>query len=91
MFLNQRGVINYNLDLKDFARQNRKSSTKTERKIWREVLSNSQTSYKFTRQKPLDNFILDFYCSKLLLAIEIDGDSHYKKHEPEYDQARTER
>jgi len=32
--------------------------------------------YRFLRQKPIGNYILDFYCSKLLLAIEIDGISH---------------
>lgn len=43
---------------------------------------------KFTRQKPLDNYIVDFYCSELLLAIEIDGDSHTEQ--TEYDRIRTE-
>ena len=32
--------------------------------------------YKFTRQKPIENYILDFYCSKLKLGIEVDGSSH---------------
>lgn len=32
--------------------------------------------YKFLRQKPIANFIVDFYCSQLSLAIEIDGDTH---------------
>jgi len=38
-----------------------------------------KNKYKFVRQKPIFRFILDFYCRKLLLAIEIDGDSHNKK------------
>lgn len=42
---------------------------------------------KFTRQKPLDEYIVDFYCSELMLAIEIDGDSHAEQ--VEYDQNRT--
>jgi very-short-patch-repair endonuclease len=33
--------------------------------------------YAFNRQKPLGNFIVDFYCKKLKLVIEIDGDSHF--------------
>ncbi len=35
--------------------------------------------YQFTRQKPIDKYIVDFYCSKLLLVIEIDGESHNDK------------
>jgi len=35
--------------------------------------------YKFTRQKPIGNYIVDFYCSRLRLAIEIDGISHENK------------
>jgi len=91
MFLNKKGIINYNLDLKNFARQNRQNPTEAEDKIWQEILSNKKTGYKFSRQKPIDQFILDFYCSKLFLAIEIDGSSHYIKYQPEYDQARTEK
>ena len=86
---NNRGIINYNLDLKNFARSNRKNLTVAEVKIWQEVLSNKKTGYKFLRQKPIDNFILDFYCSKLLLAIEIDGDSHYQN--KNYDLCRTQK
>ncbi len=37
--------------------------------------------YDFHRQKPIDRFIVDFYCPKMRLAIEIDGDSHFMKEE----------
>ena len=43
--------------------------------------------HKFLRQKPIDEFIVDFYCSSLKLVIEIDGDSHAE--DVEYDAART--
>ncbi len=43
------------------------------------MLSRDKTGYRFLRQKPIDRFIIDFYCPKLLLAIEIDGGSHIKK------------
>ena len=42
--------------------------------------------YKFNRQKPIGNFIVDFYCKNLNLVIEIDGDIH--KFQQEYDQNR---
>jgi|APSaa5957512535_1039671.scaffolds.fasta_scaffold14912_2 very-short-patch-repair endonuclease len=91
MFRNKRGIINYNLDLKTFARQNRQNPTRAENKIWQEILNNKKTGYKFSRQRPIDQFILDFYCSKLFLAIEIDGSIHYIKDQSDYDQARSDR
>lgn len=91
MYLNERGVLNYNLELKKAARDNRKNPTKAENKIWIEVLNNKRTGYKFSRQKPIDNFILDFYCSKILLAIEIDGDIHNEKQQKIYDDIRTDK
>ena len=45
-------------------------------------------SYKFNRQKPLGNYIVDFYCKKLNLVIEIDGDSHNHKDAMLKDQKR---
>jgi len=42
--------------------------------------------YDFHRQKPLDNYIVDFFCNELMLSIEIDGDSHINK--VEEDQVR---
>ncbi len=86
---NNRGIINYNLDLRNFARTNRKNPTPAEMKIWLAILSYKKLGYKFTRQKPIDHFILDFYCSKLLLAIEIDGDSHCQNND--YDLLRTKK
>ena len=82
------GYIAYSTDLTQLAKQNRKNATRAEQKMWYEVLQGRKTGFKFLRQKPIRNFILDFYCSKLLLAIEVDGDSHAEQEE--YDQKRTE-
>jgi len=69
--------IEYNRSLKDYARENRKNPTKQEWIIWELLLKNKQFLwYKFTRQKPIWAFILDFYCAELLLWIEIDGWYH---------------
>ncbi|MFH2046745.1 MAG: DNA methyltransferase [Pseudomonadota bacterium] len=82
------GYIHYNQALTEKARQNRKNPTEAENKLWFDILQNKQFSdLKFTRQKPLDEYIVDFYCSELMLAIEIDGDSHAEQ--VEYDQNRT--
>ncbi len=78
----------YNKNLTLLARENRKNPTKAECKIWNEVLRLRQfADYKFLRQKPIDNYIVDFYCSELRLVIEIDGDSHAET--VEYDVERT--
>ena len=77
--------IEYNASLKQVARDNRNNPTKAEIKTWEEVLSKKQTGYLFLRQKIIDNFILDFYCSKLLLAIEIDGSVHDNKQQKDND------
>lgn len=89
-FKNKKIFIPYNKNLTKKARENRKNPTVAERKLWYEVLRNKEfESYKFIRQKQLDNFIVDFYCSKLLLIIEIDGDSHTEQ--IDYDILRTKK
>lgn len=67
----------YNPNLKLRTRQLRKKMTQAEVKMWFEILQNRNLQgYKFLRQKPIDHFIVDFYCSRLLLAIEVDEASH---------------
>ena len=77
--MTQKGNLKYLEELRTPSKINRKNPTKAESKIWYEFLKDRPENYKFTRQKPLNRFILDFYCSKLLLAIEVDGDSHLSK------------
>lgn len=80
--------LKYLKELRILSKINRNNSTKAESKIWYEFLKDKPINYKFTRQKPLNRFILDFYCSELLLAIEIDGESHNEK--KNYDLKRDE-
>ena len=69
--------IPYDKNLVSRARELRKEETETERKFWNEILKDEKLNkYKFTRQKPLDYFIVDFYCASLGLIIEIDGEIH---------------
>ncbi len=83
------GYIPYNKALTQKARENRKNPTAAEKKLWYEVLGNKRLdNLKFTRQKPLDEYIVDFYCAELMLAIEIDGDTHASQ--DQYDKRRTE-
>ena len=69
--------IPYNTSLVLLARELRKNATETEKIFWDKVLKNKKLKgLKFTRQKPLGNFIADFYCAKLGVIIEIDGEIH---------------
>jgi len=77
----------YNIKLKEWARNLRKNSTVAETKLWREYLRNHR--YKFTRQKPIDNFIVDFYCAQLGLVIEVDGTTHLDNKDVVSDNKRT--
>ena len=76
----------YNPKLKDRANEMRTNSTKGEIKFWCELLRKRQSGYQFYRQKILHHYIVDFYCPKLKLVIEIDGTSHDDKQD--YDKHR---
>ena len=76
----------YNPKLKDRASAMRNNSTKGEIKFWCELLRKRQSGYQFYRQKILHHYMVDFYCPKLKLVIEIDGTSHDGKQE--YDEHR---
>ena len=78
-------VIPYNPKLKEYARILRKNSTLSEVLIWQKVKGKSQ-DVEFHRQVPMLEFIVDFYCHELMLAIEIDGESHEYRYD--YDQRR---
>ncbi len=77
----------YNPKLVERARDMRKHPTAAEKKLWYDFLRTFK--HRVLRQRPIDNFIVDFYCAKLKLVIEIDGDTHSKDEQMEYDQART--
>lgn len=67
----------YNPKLKDKARYLRKHMTKAEIYLWKLVLCDKQMlGYRFNRQRPVMNFIVDFICKELLLIIEVDGYTH---------------
>ncbi len=64
----------------------RKRTTKAEKLLW-EKLRNNQLGYRFKRQYSISNYVVDLYCHKLKLAIEIDGEIH--KISKKYDNYRT--
>jgi len=68
-------IIPYNPELKEYARYLRNNSTLSEILLWKQIKGKAM-GVEFHRQVPVDEFILDFYCHELMLAIEIDGNSH---------------
>jgi very-short-patch-repair endonuclease len=71
--------IYYKPKLKQYSRNLRNDSTLSEVLLWMQIKGRKIKGYQFMRQKPIENYIVDFYCSKLKLAIEIDGSSHIGK------------
>ncbi len=74
--MQKKKTILYNPILKKFASHLRNNSTEAEIYLWLKIKGKQMYGYDFHRQKPIDNYIVDFYCAKLNLAIEVDGYSH---------------
>ena len=71
-----RKIIPYNPKLKELAKKLRKNMTLSEILLWDQLKQKKMLGFDFDRQKPVDEYIVDFYCKDLMLAIEIDGGSH---------------
>jgi len=71
------------------AKELRHQQTKAEKILWNKLRNNNILSFKFRRQHPVDISIVDFYCHKAKLVIEVDGKIHQKKDILEYDINRT--
>jgi very-short-patch-repair endonuclease len=82
----RRKIIPYNPELKELAKELRRNMTLSEVLLWNELKQKKILGYDFDRQRPIGNFIVDFYCKELSLAIEIDGKSHIYRYD--YDDER---
>jgi len=87
----KRKIIPYNPKLKPLAKALRKNMTFSEVLLWNELKQKKMLGYDFDRQRPVDNYIVDFYCKDLMLAIEIDGISHDFEDVIENDEKRQKR
>ena len=83
-------IIPYNPELKELARKLRKQGILSEVILWKKIKGKS-FGVEFHRQVPIDEYIVDFYCHELLLAIEIDGSSHDIEEISMNDKKRQER
>jgi very-short-patch-repair endonuclease len=77
----------YNKNLKEYANELRTFSvSKAEKHLWKSLLKQKKLGVGFKRQRPIGNFIVDFFSQEIGLIIEIDGSSHFNK--GEYDSYR---
>ena len=81
-------IVHYNPKLKSRAQQLRNNMTKGEVILWQRLKRSQMMGYDFDRQKPIDQFIVDFYCKALALAIEVDGSVHDSESAKAYDEER---
>lgn len=77
----------YKPKLKLLARKMRNEMTSAEKKLWHSYLK--QDKNRWLRQRPISNFIVDFYCSNLKLVIEVDGTTHLEDKDIAGDEDRT--
>jgi len=77
----------YNQKLIPIAKELRKNPTPAEKKLWQYFQRNFP--FRVLRQRPIDNFIVDFYCAALKWVIEVDGESHFTEQGKQYDAERT--
>lgn len=86
--LKQKFTLPYNPQLKERANLLRKAGNLSEVLLWNELKIKKLNRLDFDRQRIIGNYIVDFFCFKCRLVIEIDGSSHDNK--VEYDKLRTD-
>ncbi len=87
----EKHIVHYSPKLKARARELRNHSTQGEIILWHHLKNSKMMGYDFDRQKPIDQFIVDFYCKSLALVIEVDGSIHDSEAAQAYDQERQAR
>ena len=85
-----RKIIPYNPKLKELAKQLRQNMTFSEVKLWNELKNGQLMGYDFDRQRPIGNYIVDFFCKDLQLALEVDGFTHLDEKVIKKDKIRQE-
>jgi very-short-patch-repair endonuclease len=80
----------YDPKLRQAARELRKNMTDAERLLWSKIRKKQIKGFLFTSQKTLGRYIVDFYCYKANLVIEVDGSQHYSTDGIGYDKVRDE-
>ncbi|MGE0200547.1 MAG: endonuclease domain-containing protein [Candidatus Melainabacteria bacterium] len=72
----------------EIARMLRQSQTEAEKALWRMLRGRQLNGKKFYRQRPIDRFVVDFYCPAAMLIVELDGSIHDREDVAGYDEVR---
>ena len=83
-------MLSYNQKLKEISRQLRKNMTNAEKRLWVKIRMRQLQGYQFYRQKPIGDYIVDFFCPRAKLVIELDGSHHLIGETIEYDRIRDD-
>ncbi|MFL1894257.1 endonuclease domain-containing protein [Aquimarina sp. 2-A2] len=78
-------------ELKTFRKDLRQNLTSAEAFLWKELQQRNLEGRKFRRQHSIENLIVDFYCAKEQLVIELDGDIHMNSSAEEKDEKRNKK
>ena len=81
-------MLPYNADLKERSRELRENMTNAESFLWAQIRKKQVKDCWFYRQKPIGVYIVDFYCPKAKLVIEVDGGHHFSSETTKYDKER---
>jgi len=79
---------NYRKSLKTNSQKLRNTPTDAEQRLWQRLRYKQVAGFPFNRQKPISNYIVDFYCAKAKLVVEIDGAQHVEEKHQLRDTAR---
>ncbi len=83
-------MLSYDSNLKDKARELRKNLTDSERALWSRLRRKQLLGVQFYRQKPIGNYIVDFYAARPRLVVEVDGSQHFENGHAARDKHRDE-
>jgi very-short-patch-repair endonuclease len=81
-------MLRYNENLKHIARQLRRNMTESEKALWSRLRGKQLLGVQFYRQKPIGDYVVDFYAPRANFVIEIDGSQHFESGAIEKDQQR---
>jgi len=83
-------MLPYNGNLKQLSRLLRENMTDAERRLWAKIRMKQLKGYQFYRQKPIGDYIVDFFSPRAKLVIEVDGSQHFSDEMTEYDRMRDD-
>ena len=89
IYILMKRLIEYNKKLKSNSRNLRRDLTSAEKTLWNKIRRRQLENLQFYRQKIIGNYIVDFFCSKAKLVIEIDGGQHCETERIAEDELRT--